>query len=291
MRFGLLGAGLLGGSTVAAWRRTLAAESSFVRAWDPDPAALHAGLGRGILDEACTDVAGAVRDADIVVLACPVGSMPGLLARLAACAPESAIVTDVGSTKEGVVAAARAALGGTFARFVPAHPIAGGERPGIGHADAALFEGRRVITTPLADTDPAALERIEALWRGAGAVVERLAPGEHDRIFAAVSHLPHVLAFALVHMLGEHEGAADLLRFAGAGFADFTRIAASDPVMWRDIALANREHLGASLRVYRSGLEGIERALAAGDAAALEEAFALASRVRRAHPFPSPASQ
>jgi prephenate dehydrogenase len=285
VKLALLGAGLLGGSTVGAWRRADPTIES-VLGFDPDAAALREGVARGLLDQACGDLASAVQGADIVVLACPVGAMPALLRELARAAPAGAILTDVGSTKAGIVEAARQALGPTFPRFVPGHPIAGGERPGISSADASLFEGRRVVTTPVRETDGAALERVEALWRASGATVERLDPAEHDRIFAAVSHLPHVLAFALVHMLCDGPGGEGLLRYAGAGFADFTRIAASDPTMWRDIALANRGPLAANLREFRTALEALEAALEAGDGEAILRAFARASGARRAHSFP-----
>jgi prephenate dehydrogenase len=177
---------------------------------------------------------------------------------------------------------AQQVLGATYPRFVPAHPIAGGALPGPAHASAALFAGRRVVTTPDARTDARALERVEASWRACGAVVDRMGAQEHDRIFAAISHLPHVLAFALVHRIAGQADGERKLQFAGAGFRDFTRIAASDPTMWRDIALANRAALGGELAGYRAELERLQAAIDAGDGPALDALFARASRVRRA---------
>jgi prephenate dehydrogenase len=214
--------------------------------------------------------------------------MRAVLREVAAAAQARAIVTDVGSTKASVIAAARAELasasGPGFARFVPAHPIAGGELPGIEHADAALFRGRRLITTPVAETDAGALATVEALWRATGAEVTRMSADEHDRIFAAVSHLPHLLAFALVAQIAAAPDAQRMLGFAGAGFRDFTRIAASCPVMWRDIALANQSALSAALAGHRRLLDELQRALDAGDGEGLAQVFELASRTKRALP-------
>ena len=181
-----------------------------------------------------------------------------------------ALVTDVGSTKVSVIEDAQATLGGAFPRFVPAHPIAGGERPGVEHADPRLFQDRLAITTPMTDTDPGALATVERLWRSVGARLERLAPDVHDRIFAAVSHLPHVLAFALVEMIARSPDADAKFAHAGAGFRDFTRIAASSPQMWRDVCLANRVALASELNTYRKSLATLQDAIDNADGATLE---------------------
>lgn len=286
MRLALIGVGLIGGSAAAAFRESGAV--AHVTGVDPDAAATALALERGVIDAVAPSIADAVRGADLVLLAVPVGAMAAALAQVAAAAAPAAIVTDVGSTKASVIAAARAALGTggpPFARFVPAHPIAGGELPGVRYARADLFRGKRLITTPVADTDAQALARVERLWQAAGAEVQRIAPDEHDRIFAAVSHLPHLLSFALVAQIAAEADGARKLGFAGAGFRDFTRIAASSPVMWRDIALANREALSAELRGYRRLLDELQLAVDAGDGARLTRLFELASRTRRAtHP-------
>lgn len=286
MRMALIGAGLIGGSAAAALRA--AGCVSHVTGFDHDERALAQGLALGVLDRAAAGVAQAVADADLVLLAVPVGAMRAVLREVAAAAQARAIVTDVGSTKASVIAAARAelapAIGPGFARFVPAHPIAGGELPGIEHADAALFRGRWLITTPVAESDAGALATVEALWRATGAEVTRMSADEHDRIFAAVSHLPHLLAFALVAQIAAAPDAQRMLGFAGAGFRDFTRIAASCPAMWRDIALANRSALSAALAGHRRLLDELQRALDAGDGEGLARVFELASRTKRALP-------
>ncbi len=283
MKLALLGCGLLGGSLAAAWRRCGCV--SQVSGFDLDPTRAERAVALGVADRAVTSVADAVAEADCIVLATPVGAMASLLGELARHAPAQAIITDVGSTKVALIAGARRALGDTFARFVPTHPIAGGALPGIEHASAALFEGHWVITTPEAGTNAAVLQRVEANWIACGASVERMQAQEHDRIFAAISHLPHLLAFALVHQIASQPDGARKLRFAGAGFRDFTRIAASDPTMWRDIMLDNRVALGQQLAEYRSQLEALQVAVAAGDAGALQRLFERASAVRRAQSF------
>jgi prephenate dehydrogenase len=282
-RLAVVGCGLLGASLAGAWRAAGVARQVCV--YDTDAARAARAVERGLADRASADLADALAGADVVAIATPVGVVPALLPAIALLAPEQAILTDVGSTKAGVMAAAQALGGARAARFVGAHPIAGGELPGVEHARADLFEGRWVITTPGPDTDPAALAAIEAAWRGAGAVTERMDAPLHDRVFAAVSHLPHLLAFALVETLVRTEDGVRSLRYAGAGYRDFTRIAASDPVMWRDIALANQEALGAALREYRASLDALQHAVDGGDAAALLACFGAASQARRGHEF------
>jgi prephenate dehydrogenase len=280
MKLALVGVGLIGGSFAAALRAS--GEVDEVVGFDLDPEALRKGLTAGILDRAATSLGEAVSTADLVVLAVPVGAMRPALAAIAGQLPPGALVTDVGSTKVSVIADAQATLGRAFPRFVAAHPIAGGERPGVEHADPRLFQDRLAITTPVADTDPEALAAVERLWRRVGARLERLAPDEHDRIFAAVSHLPHVLAFALVEMIARSPDADAKFAHAGAGFRDFTRIAASSPQMWRDVCLANRVALTDALESYRGKLEELQRAIESGDGVALERLFRVASDARRA---------
>jgi prephenate dehydrogenase len=279
MKLALIGVGLIGGSFAAALRAS--GEVDEVVGFDLDPEAARKGLAAGILDRAAASLAEAVSTADLVVLAVPVGAMRPALAAIAGQLPPAALVTDVGSTKVSVIADAQATLGGAFHRFVAAHPIAGGERPGVEHADPRLFQDRLAITTPVTDTDPGALATVERLWRSVGARLERLAPDVHDRVFAAVSHLPHVLAFALVEMIARSPDADAKLAHAGAGFRDFTRIAASSPQMWRDVCLANRVALTDALESYRGKLEELQRAIESGDGAALERLFRTASDARR----------
>lgn len=284
MKLALLGVGLIGGSAAVAWRTS--GDVAEVVGFDRDPQAAERGLARGVVDATAPTIAAAVAGADLVLVAVPVMSMGAVLDEVARHVRRGALVTDVGSTKVSVIDAARAAFAAddaAFARFVPGHPIAGRERPGVEHADANLFHGKLLITTPVAQTDPDALARIESLWRGAGARVARMDPAEHDRIFAAVSHLPHLLAFALVASIATEPDGERKLGFAGAGFRDFTRIAASSPAMWRDVCLANRAALGQELQRYRAELERLQQAVDAGDAGALERTFALAAEARRRH--------
>ena len=283
-RLALIGAGLLGGSVAAALRA--AAVVDHVTAFDRDADAVAAGSTLGIVDAGAPSAADAVRGADAVLLAVPVGAMGEIFAAIAAHVPAHAIVFDVGSTKQSVIADARRELssGSSFSikRFVPSHPIAGGETAGIGHADATLLRGRRVITTPVEETNARALETVESWWRATGAQVERMTPAAHDALFAAVSHLPHLVAFALVDAIASSPGGADRLRLAGAGFRDFTRIAASNPAMWRDIALANRDALRVELANLREALADLQLLVEHGDGERLEALFARASAARRA---------
>jgi prephenate dehydrogenase len=191
-----------------------------------------------------------------------------------------AVVTDGGSTKRDVVAAARSGLADRFSRFVPAHPIAGGERSGAGAAEANLFEGKRVVIAPAAETAPDALATAEAAWRACKARLSRMTPEEHDSVFAAVSHLPHVLAFALVHDVARHSNAPQLFGYAAGGFRDFTRIASSHPEMWRDICVANRDALLAELDRYVRQLAELRPMLERGDGEALERVFTEARAAR-----------
>ena len=269
----------MGSSLAAALRRRDLA--SRVVGYDLDPDTGARAMRLGLIDATAASAAQAVQDADLVVLAAPVGAMPQLLDHIAAGLGPSALVTDLGSTKADVMAAAREALGAAFARFVPAHPIAGGERTGPEGADPDLFEGCTVVITAASETRADALARIEQLWRSCGARVAQMDAAEHDRLLASVSHLPHVLAFALVAQIAGQPDAQRKLSFAGPGFRDFTRIAAGSPAMWRDIALANRAAIGQELRALVSLLQRVEQALAAGDAQWLQQLFDLASRTRR----------
>lgn len=278
MRIALIGVGMVGGSLLAAWRQ--AGLVTTATGYDIDPRSLAAAAD-GLIDRPAASVAQAVADAELVVVATPVGAMREVLAQIAAALPHDALVTDVGSTKGDVIEHARAVLGAAFGRFVPAHPIAGKEQPGVEHADARLFAGKRVVLTPTPETSADALARVEGLYARTGARVERMDAAEHDRVFAAVSHLPHLLSFALVAAIGSGPAGERKLAYGGAGFRDFTRIAASSPAMWRDICVANRVALGEELRGYRALLDRLQRAIDDGDGAALQQTFELAARLRR----------
>ena len=263
-RAALIGTGMIGGSLFAALRQAGAVTRAV--GFDASPEAAARALARGIVDELAPDLASAARGADLIVLAVPVRATESVceaLAPVMADAP-SVLVTDVGSSKAEVLTAVERWL--PFpARFVGAHPIAGTERSGPDAADAALFRGRRCLITPTASTSPAAVEACEALWRAAGATVERMGAERHDELLAHVSHLPHAAAFALARAVGRIDAAG----ISGGGFVDTTRIAASDPVMWRDVFLANRAPLLQALERLDEELGAIRRAVAAGDGDAL----------------------
>lgn len=280
MKLVLIGVGLIGGS----FARAVRAAEKFDRivGFDNDFEALRRAVELGVIDQAATSAAQAVDDATLVMIATPVGSMREILREIALRLPSAAIVTDVGSTKAGVIEAAREELGAAFTRFVPGHPIAGREHSGVEHADLSLFRDKVFIATPVAQTETDALDRVETLWRDVGCRIERMTPEEHDSVFAAVSHLPHLLAFALVAHIAAQSDAERKFALAGAGFRDFTRIAASNAVMWSDICVANRGAIGDELRTHRERLGELQRAIDEGDGETLRRVFlqAAASRPR-----------
>ena len=280
-RLAVLGAGLIGGSLCLAVRARGLAER--VVAIDRDATTLSDAARLGLADEIAADPA-AARGADLVVLAVPVGSMGEAAAAVAPHLTERTVVTDVGSVKSAALAAVAPALPHP-GRFVPGHPIAGRERSGPGAADHDLFEGALIILTPEPRTDPACVTLVRALWAGAGGRVMTMDPAEHDRIFAAVSHLPHVVAYALIGAVLDLEAEqGPLVGYSAGGLRDFTRIAQSDPIMWRDICLANREALLKSLARFRHVLGVLEARIAAGDGPGLWQAFVRAREARRGMP-------
>lgn len=281
-RLVVIGTGLIGGSVAAAARAAGFADR--VVGVDADPAALAEGLEAGLLDE--TGLPEDLGPDDLVVLAVPTLAVPGALAGLvddAGVLAGGAVVTDTASVKGSVVAALRSLPSTARARFVPGHPIAGSERSGVGAARADLFRDHRVLLTPEPDTAPEALGRVEALWRAAGAEVLRMDVAEHDRILAMTSHLPHLLAFALVDTLGAQREHEEIFRHAAGGFRDFTRIASSDPVMWRDVFAANGPAVLSILDRFVADLGRLRAQLEAGDRAALHETFTRAKALRDAH--------
>jgi prephenate dehydrogenase len=219
-------------------------------------------------------------DADLVLLAMPVGQMLGVMRAIAPVLGERTVVTDAGSTKQEVADLAKRELKKSLARFVPGHPIAGTEKSGAGAAFADLYRGRRVVLTPLKGTDRSALARVRGAWTACGAKVFELLPREHDAVLATVSHLPHALAFALVDQVARSRDAKRLFSYAAGGFRDFTRIASSSPEMWRDICIANRKALLAEIDRYGRGLERLRRMLERGDSKGLEALFAGARDAR-----------
>lgn len=276
----IFGVGLIGGSFSLALRKAGAVTE--VVGFGRSAATLNEAKQLGIIDRIGEDVAREVSDADIVLVATPVAQMADIFKRVAPHLGSNTLVTDGGSTKGDVVAAARANLGSKLSQFIPAHPIAGGEKSGASAALADLYQGKRVVLTPLNENSKAAVARIRKAWELCGANVSELTPEQHDTVFAAVSHLPHLLSFALVHDLAKRDNKDQLLSFAASGFRDFTRIAASSPEMWRDICMANRDALMVELQQYAAELYVLHQALESNDAAKLEEIFSLAREVRSA---------
>ncbi len=280
-RAAVLGVGLIGGSIAAALRtRGLAAR---VVGHSPGADAAEA-LRRGLVDEIADDAPDAVRGADLVVLAAPIPQLPALMSAIAPALAPGALLTDCASTKTGVVDAARAALGDAFARFVPAHPIAGSHARGAAAARADLVDGAWVVVCPHGRCDDDAVARIDALWQALGARTARMDAEAHDRLLGAISHWPHAVAFALSASLARGEFADAALRWAGGGLRDTTRVGASSPELWADILLENRDAVLDAAAAFAGEVQAIEVALRAGDRDALVECFGIASAWRERMP-------
>jgi prephenate dehydrogenase len=276
----LVGVGLIGGSFALALRR--AVRGLHIVGADRDAQSLERAAALGVIDTAAGSASEAARGAELVVLAVPVRAMGSVLHDVALSLDARAVVTDVGSTKGDVVRVAREELRAHFPRFVPGHPIAGREASGVEAAAADLFKGARVVLTPAPETAADALELVRDCWEAVGARPALLEPADHDRIFAAVSHLPHLLSFALVSEIASRGNAHDLLGFAAGGFRDFTRIAASSPEMWRDIALQNRQALLDELDRYGARLAVFRELIDRGDGPALQRLMTEARKARHA---------
>jgi prephenate dehydrogenase len=279
----VIGSGLIGGSLALALKK--AAAVGEVVGCGRNTATLQRALELGIVDHYSTDIAQAVQGADMVVLSVPMLAMREVLAQLEPVLQPGMIVTDVGSAKQSVIADAQAVLGDKLGQFVPAHPIAGTEKSGPDAAFAELFAQRRVIVTPLAENSEADVARVVAMWQCVGAVVECMSAAHHDHVLAATSHLPHLLAFTLVDSLARMDESHEIFRYAAGGFRDFTRIAASDPTMWRDIALANAFEIKQVLKRYQVELEALQRELEAHDGQALFDRFQRAQAAREGLKF------
>lgn len=279
-RLVVIGLGLIGGSFAKGLRESGVCRE--VVGVDLDPQSRQLAVDLGVVDRCEEDLRLACQGADVIQLAVPILAMEKLLALLAGMDLGQAVLTDVGSAKGNVVRAAKEAFGGMPARFVPGHPIAGSEQSGVEASNAQLFRRHKVILTPLEQTDPAALALVDGLWRELGADVEHMQVERHDEVLAATSHLPHLLAFGLVDSLAKRSENLDIFRYAAGGFRDFTRIAGSDPVMWHDIFLANREAVLRTLDTFRNDLDALRDAVDAGDGHQLLGVFTRA-RVAREH--------
>jgi prephenate dehydrogenase len=274
----VFGVGLIGGSFALAMKQCGAVRH--VVGVGRSRANLLTARRLGVIDEIATDPVFAVRDADLVLLAVPLGQTKAVLAQIAHHLGRHTVVSDAGSTKRDVIEAARRQLGDAFVRFVPAHPIAGTEKSGAKAAFAKLFEQRNLIVTPQPETSARALKLVTAAWKLAGMRILTMTAPEHDRIFALVSHLPHLLSFTAVGNIAGQADVARLFQHTGGGFRDLTRIAGSSPEMWRDICLANRDQVLAALDGYLSDLESVRGMVEASDGTALAEKFAAARNAR-----------
>ena len=275
----IFGVGLIGGSFALSLKKAGLVEH--IVGMERTQGVLARALQLGIIDEIGIDVADAVRNADLVLIAAPVAQTSAILNSIQPHLQPGTIVTDAGSTKSDVVAAAREALGEKISQFVPGHPIAGREMNGPDAAIDDLFVGKKTVLTPLTENSVANIEKVAQAWIGCGAVIHTLTPQDHDCVFAAVSHLPHLLAYALVDNIVKKPKADLLFQFAASGFRDFTRIAGSSPEMWRDITLANQTMLLGMLDSYLTQLHRMRDLVASGDGIGIQEVYANAQRARQ----------
>jgi len=277
-QLGVIGCGLMGGSFALALKR--AGLVKRVIGYSKSPSTTEKAKKLGVIDTAAESALLAVSGSDIVLIAVPVSATEATFKAIRHLIEPGVLLMDVGSTKREVVDAARRVLKDNIASFVPAHPIAGKEVAGIAHADATLYNGRQVILTPLPQTNPELVQKATDVWAAIGAQVLRMTPENHDGAFAAVSHLPHMLAFAYFNSVARQPAGRDYLSLAGPGFRDFTRIAASDPTMWRDVLMSNREEVLKQSMRFRHTLEAMEHALKSGNVEALEDMVRGASEAR-----------
>ena len=277
-QLGVIGCGLMGGSFALALKR--AGLVKRVIGYSKSPSTTERAKKLGVIDDAAESALLAVSGSDIVLIAVPVAATEATFRAIRHLVEPGCLFMDVGSTKRDVVDAARRVLKERVGQFVPAHPIAGKESGGVQNADPALYQGRQVILTPLPANDPALVQKATDAWAAVGSQVLRMTPENHDAAFAAVSHLPHLLAFAYFSAVSRQPGGGDFLSLAGPGFRDFTRIAASDPSVWRDILMSNREEvLKQSLR-FRHTLDALEHVMRSGNGEALEDLIRQAADAR-----------
>jgi prephenate dehydrogenase len=277
-RLAVIGVGLIGGSLARALRK--AGRVDEIVGCGRGKANLDEAVKLGVIDRYSHDISEAVRDADVVFLAVPLGAMRGAFDAMRATLPGHALVTDGGSAKGSVVTDCREAAPELLQRFVPGHPIAGTENNGVAASFAELYHNRRVILTPLPENDPAAVARVSGLWETCGAEVTVMSVEHHDEVLAATSHLPHMLAFGLVDMLARMKENDEIFRYAAGGFRDFTRIASSNPVMWRDICIANREALSPMLAAFAEEMTALADSIAEADSDELLNIFERAKAAR-----------
>jgi len=276
----IFGVGLIGGSVALALKK--AGNTAQIVGVGRRQEHLQTALDLGVIDMATDDIRLALQDADLVLIATPVAQTPAILSVIKPHLNANTIITDAGSTKSDVLQYAEEALGSQLNQFIGGHPIAGAEKSGVTAAIADLYVNKNVVLTPTENTSPQAISLVTQLWQICGANVSKMLAADHDSIFAAVSHLPHLLAFALVNEIASRQNAAQLFSFAASGFRDFTRIAGSHPEMWRDITLANKTALLAELNAYQTQLAALTDMLKNDDAVGLQTLFEHASTARNA---------
>ena len=277
-RLAVIGVGLIGGSLARALRQAGAVEE--IIGCGRGRENLEKALELGVIDKWTHDIGEAVQGADMVFLGIPLGAMEGAFGQMKDHLADNAVITDGGSSKASVVAAASAAFGEVPANLVPGHPIAGTERNGVEASFADLYKQRRVILTPLEQTDPEAIKRVRAMWQACGAEVTEMSVSHHDEVLAATSHLPHMLAFGLVDTLSRMKENDEIFRYAAGGFRDFTRIASSNPVMWRDVCVANGAALSKMLAAFAAEMSDLAETISRGDGEHLLEIFERAKAAR-----------
>jgi len=277
-RLAIIGVGLIGASLALALKK--AGVAGHIVGCGRSEENLQKGIELGVIDSYTTSITDAAKNADVVVLATPLGAMKMAFEQISDSISEQAIVTDAGSAKGSVIEIAKVALGTKISQFVPGHPIAGAEKSGVEAGLADLYQGRRVILTPIESTDPAAVKEIEKMWLHCGARIEYLDVEHHDKVLAATSHLPHMLAYALVNYLSNLNDHDEIFKYAAGGFRDFTRIASSDPVMWRDVCISNGDALEKFIQGYKQELDEVSRAIRDQDSDRLLELFSTAKSER-----------
>ncbi len=274
----VIGVGLIGGSLSLALKQAGAVRHVVGCGRNLDN--LQKGIELGVIDSFETSIIEAVKSSDMVMLAVPLGAMESVFEQVSLGLTDTTVVTDAGSAKGSVVEAAKRTLGNRISQFVPGHPIAGAEKSGVEAARVDLYQNKRIILTPLENTSQSAIDKIDATWRHCGASVEYMRVAHHDKVLAATSHLPHMLAYALVNYLSNLNEHDEIFRYAAGGFRDFTRIASSDPVMWRDVCLSNGEALLKLIQGYTDELDLISRAIRQNDAGELLNLFGRAKSER-----------
>jgi prephenate dehydrogenase len=277
-RLAIIGVGMIGASLALALKQARAV--NHVVGCGRNQLNLQKGIDLGVIDSYTASIAEAASSADVVVIATPLGAMKQVFEQIVDIVAENTVITDTGSAKGSVIKVAQTVLGDKISQFVPGHPIAGAEKSGVEAGLADLYQNRRVIITPLKSTDPEAVAKIESMWQACGASIEYLGVEHHDKVLAATSHLPHMLAYGLVNYLSSLNDHDEIFKYAAGGFRDFTRIASSDPVMWRDVCISNGEALLTLIEGYKNELDQVSVAIRDGDQDRLLELFGKAKSER-----------